>query len=212
MHFVASAACLGLGLLWGVDSARLCRQLPADILQRPAITTDWRVRCWHSGAHGLLFALAGAWQGMVPALPWLLLFLAIGGCLLLIDWQYLLLPDRLTLTLLWAGLLRSALGMGIAPGQAILAAAIAWLALRLPAWIARHWQQDSPIGQGDAKLLAALAAWCGLPGLLPILFVAALLTLLLWWPWRWQHAATAHTLPFGPGLLIGGLLVLLQAR
>ncbi len=67
------------------------------------------------------------------------------------------------------------------------------------------------LGEGDAKLLAAIGAWVGLEGL-PTVLLGAALTGLLWALWlRLRGAALTATtaLPFGPFLALAGWVVLL---
>jgi len=64
------------------------------------------------------------------------------------------------------------------------------------------------MGHGDFKLLAALGAWCGLQGILPIILIASLLGLIcggLWLILKRQHRATP--IPFGPYLALAGWCV-----
>ena len=102
-----------------------------------------------------------------------------------IDLDQQLLPDSLTLPLMWLGLLASLSGWGtgaaglpvhslpVDPVSAIAGAAIGYLAL----WAVYHGFRlltgKEGMGYGDFKLLAALGAWLGWQMLLPIVLVAA---------------------------------------
>lgn len=89
--------------------------------------------------------------------------------LALIDARCGLLPDALTLPLLWAGLLLAWAGMGVGLHDAVLAVALGYLFLRGLNAVFQACRGRAGIGGGDIKLLAALGAWLGwapLPGLL----------------------------------------------
>ena len=143
-------------------------------------------------------ALAGAPLMTSCALGWTLAALAA------IDLRTLRLPDALTLPLLLAGLALSAAGAtgplglhaaGAAVGAGIVVAAdAAYRALRgVPG-----------MGMGDAKLLAAAGAWCGLAALPPVLLLACLLGLAA----ALSSGAGPRTpVPFGPALAAAFWLV-----
>ena len=113
-------------------------------------------------------------------LPWnATLFAALLLCWMLltlsmIDIEHLLLPDALTLPLLWLGLLMHV--FATLPGtvvDAVLGAAGGYLSLRLLTWIHHFWRGVNALGMGDAKLLAALGAWLGWQALPNLLIIAA---------------------------------------
>lgn len=162
----------------------------------------------------LAISLLLAWQ-----LPWngaLLAALMMSGFLLalsLIDLRVQLLPDALTLPLLWLGLLFQALGVlpRSSPTDAILGAASGYLLFRLLAWTWRLFRHREALGGGDALLLAALGAWLGwqpLPLLLLIASCAGLSAALLA---RLCMQRPLHLpLPFGPCLALAGEALLLD--
>jgi leader peptidase (prepilin peptidase)/N-methyltransferase len=136
-------------------------------------------------------------------LCWMLLALT------LIDMEHQLLPDALTLSLLWLGLVLQALAW--LPGSlndAVLGAAIGYLALWLLATGYRYWRGIDALGLGDAKLLAALGAWLGWQMLPTVLLIAAgggivtvILRALLF------KRPLHQPLPFGPMLAFAGALM-----
>ncbi|WP_380182003.1 prepilin peptidase [Kalamiella sp. sgz302252] len=139
-------------------------------------------------------------------LSWILLMLA------LVDLKSLLLPDTLTLPLLWLGLLASAAGAlpGMTAEQAIYGAAGGYGALWLLSRGYRLLRNKEGLGLGDAKLLAALGAWTGIERLPWIVLLATLIAALaLFIVWL----ATGHSLhapfPFGPPLAFAGWAVFL---
>ncbi|MDW2980582.1 MAG: A24 family peptidase [Rhodanobacter sp.] len=103
------------------------------------------------------------------ALTWTLI--ALSG----IDLRTQLLPDQLTLPLLWLGLLLSLLPMFVTAPASILAAAIGYLSLWSVYWAFKLLTGKEGMGHGDFKLLAALGAWMGPVALLPIILLSSLI-------------------------------------
>jgi leader peptidase (prepilin peptidase)/N-methyltransferase len=151
-----------------------------------------------------------------PAALWL--DCALGWCLLTlawIDWQWMRLPDVLTLPLLLAGLGATVLRQPDTVSDHAAAAALAYLALRVLALGYRRLRGREGLGAGDAKLLAAAGAWLGIMSLPWVLLLAAgaglAAALALVCMGRRIEAGTA--LPFGPWLALAmWLLWLLRDR
>ena len=94
--------------------------------------------------------------------------------LVIIDLNHYLLPDQLTLSLLWLGLLANLHGLFIPLEQAVCGAVFAYLlmwAIDSVYYLVRH---RNGLGEGDWKLLAALAAWLGFVPALYVLAAAAI--------------------------------------
>lgn len=127
-----------------------------------------------------------------------------------IDARTRLLPDVLTLPLLWSGLLWSAAEMGDLPmEQAIWGAAAGYIALWLPcALVSSLWGREM-MGHGDFKFSAAIGAWLGcfsLPFVWLIASGSSLLIALI--ANRFFGHRLRNPMPFGPGLALGGILML----
>lgn len=90
-----------------------------------------------------------------------------------IDFRTQYLPDQLNYPLLWLGLLLSLLAMFVAPGTAILGAAIGYLSLWSVYWLFKLLTGKEGMGYGDFKLLAALGAWMGPTALLPVILLSS---------------------------------------
>ncbi|MBQ4854479.1 prepilin peptidase [Rhodanobacter sp. B2A1Ga4] len=103
------------------------------------------------------------------ALTWTLI--ALSG----VDFRTQLLPDQLTLPLLWLGLLLALLPMFVTAPASILAAAIGYLSLWSVYWAFKLLTGKEGMGHGDFKLLAALGAWMGPVSLLPIILLSSLI-------------------------------------
>ncbi|KAB2898704.1 MAG: prepilin peptidase [Dokdonella sp.] len=106
-----------------------------------------------------------------------------------IDVRTQLLPDQLTLPLLWLGLLIALMPVYIDPATAIIGAAAGYLSLWSVYWLFRLATGKEGMGYGDFKLLAALGAWMGASALLPIVLLSSLI-----------------------GAIVGGIALALQGR
>jgi len=165
---------------------------------------------------GLLSAWVAARFGFgLPALGALLLtwFLI---ALTFIDLDHQLLPDSLTLPLLWLGLTLSLLGpQGGAPIPVdVRSSLIGALAGYLSLWSVYHLFRlltgKEGMGYGDFKLLAALGAWLGWQMLLPVILIAAMVGALVGVAMlaTGKHSR-ATPIAFGPFLAAAGWLVLM---
>jgi leader peptidase (prepilin peptidase)/N-methyltransferase len=125
-----------------------------------------------------------------------------------IDLRTTLLPDALTMPLLWTGLLLSLVTVFVDPVQAILGAAAGYLFLWSVYWLFKLVTGKEGMGAGDFKLLAALGAWCGLTSLLGILLLSSLVGAIVGGTWLLARGKDRSTqIPFGPYLAIAGWLV-----
>ncbi len=127
-----------------------------------------------------------------------------------IDLDKMLLPDQLTLPLLWGGLLFNLAG-GFAPlADAVIGAMTGYLVLWSLYWAFKLLTGKEGMGYGDFKLLAALGAWLGWQALPIVLLLSSLVgafigigLILL----RNHHQN--KPIPFGPYLAIAGWIALL---
>lgn len=127
-----------------------------------------------------------------------------------IDLDKMLLPDQLTLPLLWGGLLFNLAG-GFAPlADAVIGAMAGYLVLWSLYWAFKLLTGKEGMGYGDFKLLASLGAWLGWQALPIVLLLSSLVgafigigLILL----RNHHQN--KPIPFGPYLAIAGWIALL---
>ncbi|CAQ84874.1 MULTISPECIES: prepilin peptidase [Photorhabdus] len=161
------------------------------------------------GTMAALFSLLALFTGWHYSLLGLWGLSSMLVALAVIDVEYMLLPDQLTLSLLWLGLLFNLDSAGfVALPLAISGAVCGYLFFRLVEWIARQLFQRDALGMGDAKFLAALGAWLGVAALPWVVLLAASLTLISYLTiWRFRSIRTAPQIPFGPGLAVAGLIV-----
>jgi leader peptidase (prepilin peptidase)/N-methyltransferase len=164
-------------------------------------------------ATGLVSALLALRFGfgaeLLAALPFTWSLIALCG----IDLQHQLLPDVITLPLLWSGLLLSLSGLFTDPVSSILGAAGGYLALWLVFHAFRLLTRKEGMGFGDFKLLAALGAWFGWQMLPQIVLIASLvgtlvgLTLIIS-----RRLAQGVPIAFGPYLAAAGWIALLAGN
>ena len=124
--------------------------------------------------------------------------------LLVIDWQTMLLPDALTLPLMWAGLLLASFGAtGLSLHLSLWGAAAGYMLLWLVAQAFKRLRGIEGMGGGDLKLLAALGAWLGVGALLPLVLFSSLLHVALALVLRQR----TQPVPFGPALVAAAVIV-----
>lgn len=203
-----------------------CPRCGATIAARdniPVLSWLWlRGRCRHCGAaiswrYPLVELASGALavlvvmqfgaggQGLAAlVLAWALLALTA------IDLDHQLLPDVITLPLLWLGLLINVSGTFVPLADAVIGAVCGYLVLWAVYWLFRLATGREGMGYGDFKLLAALGAWFGWEALPLVLLIASLSgalygTAAILCRRRERRAPFA----FGPFLALSGWLVLL---
>lgn len=161
-------------------------------------------------ASGIL-SLVCAWHfGWSVELAGALLFTWALLVLTIIDLRTRMLPDSITLPLLWMGLLFSVWQVYCTPTASILGAAIGYLLLWTVYHLFRLATGKEGMGYGDFKLLAALGAWLGVVTLPAILVIASVtgaiagLTLI-----ASRRQTRAVPIAFGPYLAAAGWIVLI---
>ncbi|KWR89642.1 prepilin peptidase [Cupriavidus sp. IDO] len=160
-------------------------------------------------ACGVLSALAAwhlgpTWQALAAlALIWSLLALT------MIDADTQLLPDQITLPLLWLGLLLNLGGLFVPLADAVIGAAAGYLLLWAAYWLFKLVRGKEGMGYGDFKLMGALGAWFGwqaLPTLVLLSSVVGVVFGVANIALRRQGRDTPF--PFGPFIAGAGVLVL----
>lgn len=153
----------------------------------------------------VIWAFGPTWQGAAAlVLTWGLIALAAIDC----DTQ--LLPDAITLPLLWLGLVLSLFGVFADSHSAIIGAVAGYLSLWTVFQLFRLATGKEGMGYGDFKLLAMLGAWLGWQHLLQIVLLSALVgalsgTLLI----LMRRHEMGRPIPFGPYLAAAGWVSLL---
>ncbi len=158
----------------------------------------------------VLFGVIGWRVGAQPAALLWCGFAAVLVALAAIDWDTTLLPDGLTLPLLWAGLVAAALGWTIPLSAALWGAVAGYLSLWSVYWLFKLTTGKEGMGFGDFKLLAALGAWLGATMILPIVLGASVIGAVVGIGMKASGALReGRFVPFGPFLAGSGLVVML---
>jgi len=148
---------------------------------------------------------------------------ALAACVLLwmlialtfIDVDTQLLPDNLTLPLLWAGLLANVLGAvpDVSLRDAVVGAIAGYLTLWVVYWLFKLIRGKEGMGYGDFKLLAALGAWLGWKTLpLIVLMDSAVGALIGMGLVMFKGRDHQIPLAFGPYLAVAGAIALFFGR
>lgn len=158
----------------------------------------------------LFFVCAWRWGATGTALSWCA-FSAALLTLALIDWDTTLLPDDITLPLLWLGLVASALHWTPVPLTSALWGAVAgYLSLWLIFWAFKLVTGKEGMGYGDFKLFAALGAWFGWPLLIPIILLSSVIGAVVGIAMKFTSGLReGGYVPFGPFLAGAGFAALL---
>ena len=163
-----------------------------------------------AGAAGIAMALHLAWHfGSGPRLVAVIVLIGFLVPLVIVDIEQLVLPDRLTMPLLWTGLAVNLQGLFATLHSVIIGAMAGYLSFRILLETYRRLTGRQGLGRGDCKFLAALGAWLGWQ-MLPTIVLAAvagqvLLLLVLMTAGR---AGWRTQVPFGPALAFGGWVAL----
>lgn len=156
---------------------------------------------------GALFAWCGWNWGLTwEALVWCG-FSASVLALACIDWDTTLLPDDITLPLLWAGLCAAGLGLiNTALTDALWGAVAGYLSLWLVYWAFKLITGKEGMGYGDFKLFAAFGAWFGWQALIPVILMASVIGAVVGIAIKvWGQLREGGYVPFGPFLAMAGL-------
>ena len=142
-----------------------------------------------------------AWSGFSAALL----------TLALIDWDTTLLPDDITLPLLWAGLIAAALKWTAVPlSDAVWGSVAGYLSLWSVYWVFKLVTGKEGMGHGDFKLFAALGAWFGWQALVPIILMASVIGALVGIAMKFSSGLReGGYVPFGPFLAGAGVTAML---
>jgi leader peptidase (prepilin peptidase)/N-methyltransferase len=177
-----------------------CRGCRAPISPRyPLVELTAAALAVCSAVHfGFTWQAAGA-----SLLLWMLLTLA------LIDFDTQLLPDSITLPLLWLGLLFNLDAHFVPLSSAVIGAMAGYLALWSVYWLFKLVTGREGMGYGDFKLLAALGAWMGWEMLPSIILISSLVGALVGLTLIIAARRGRHVpIPFGPYLAAAGVIAL----
>jgi leader peptidase (prepilin peptidase) / N-methyltransferase len=154
---------------------------------------------WHFGVQwAALFAIVYVWALIA---------------LTFIDADTTLLPDDITLPLLWLGLLVNLSGMFTDIRSAIIGAVAGYVFLWLIFWAFKLLTGKEGMGYGDFKLFAAIGAWLGWQMLPVVMLLSAVVASLVGiTAILVQGRDKGAKLPFGPYLAAAGFVALIWGR
>ena len=158
-------------------------------------------------ATGALFFYCGWQWGATPAALFWCGFAAAILALAMIDWDTTLLPDSMTLPLLWAGLIGAALNLTkVGLPDSVWGAVGGYMSLWLVYWAFKLATGKEGMGFGDFKLFAALGAWFGWQALIPIILMASVIGAIIGIAMKFSSGLReGGYIPFGPFLAGAGL-------
>ncbi len=162
----------------------------------------------------VITAILFAYVGYTTYDGWIILakilFLSYVVVAIVIDYKTFLLPDEITLPLLWFGLLVNI--HGLISGSlisSVVGAAIGYFSLWFVFWVFKLITRRDGMGFGDFKFLAAILAWVGVEGVIPVLFIAPFLGIIYFLvAYLSGKKKLDNPVPFGPFLGIAAVCVL----
>jgi leader peptidase (prepilin peptidase) / N-methyltransferase len=129
-----------------------------------------------------------------------------------IDWDTTLLPDDITLPLVWLGLIVAALrwNTDVTLSNALWGAVAGYLSLWSVYWLFKLVTGKEGMGYGDFKLFAALGAWFGWQALIPMILLASVIGAIVGIIMKFNSALReGGYVPFGPFLAGAGVVALI---
>ena len=163
-------------------------------------------------ATGLLFVFCvWRWGASAAAVTWCG-FSAALLVLALIDWDTTLLPDDITLPLLWAGLIVAAFhwNPSVNLPDALWGAVAGYMSLWLVYWAFKLATGKEGMGYGDFKLFAALGAWFGWTALVPMILMASVIGAAIGMVMKFSgDLREGGYVPFGPFLAGAGFTAMI---
>jgi len=197
-----------LALLLGPLLSRLAVWLPRriDDTLPPATRLPRCQQALFSAMAALLTGTCGARYGLTPTGLTAVAFVL---CLLTLAWADALtglLPDALTLSLLWLGLLVNLNHTFAALPDAVIGAVAGYLFFWLMHQLFWLLTRREGLGHGDFKLLAASGAWLGWQALPGIVLLASVSALFITVVRRWRSGTTmTQALYYGPYLALAAI-------
>jgi leader peptidase (prepilin peptidase) / N-methyltransferase len=158
----------------------------------------------------LFFFCATRWGWTMTTAMWCI-FCATLVALTCIDWDTTLLPDDMTLPLVWLGLIVAALRWNplVTLPDALWGAVAGYLSLWLVYWAFKLVTGKEGMGYGDFKLFAALGAWFGWQALVPIILMASVIGAVVGIAMKLSSGLReGGYIPFGPFLAGAGFTAL----
>lgn len=183
-----------ISYLWLKGKCRFCNGKIS--LQYPIIEFLSGLLCvftyWYFGITWIALALSVLWLSLLA--------------LSMIDIKYFVLPDHITLPLLWLGLLFNSFNILTSLYYALWGAVVGYLTLWISYWAFKLITKKEGFGYGDFKLLAVLGAFFGIESLLFIIIASTAIGLLFAAALYIITRQKQVVIPFGPALSIAGFI------
>ncbi|WP_342618711.1 A24 family peptidase [Rhodoferax sp. GW822-FHT02A01] len=157
----------------------------------------------------LFFYCSWTYGANASGLAWSV-FATVLVALALIDWDTTLLPDDLTLPLVWLGLIAAALQwIPVTLNASLWGAVGGYMSLWTVYWAFKLVTGKDGMGYGDFKLFAALGAWFGWQTLIPMILIASIIGAIVGIAMKLNASLReGGYVPFGPFLAGAGLCAL----
>lgn len=131
-------------------------------------------------------------------------------CLTMIDFDHMLLPDQITLPLLWLGLIVNLSGTIVPLEEAVIGAIAGYMSLYSVYWLFKLLTGKEGMGFGDFKLVAVFGAWMGWELLVMLILLSSALGAIVGIMLIvFQGREKTQAIPFGPYIAIAGWFCLL---
>jgi len=148
----------------------------------------------------MIYQFGANWAGIMAMIfSWMLI------ALFFIDLDEQLLPDNITLPLLWLGLIANSQGLFTDLNTALFGAVFGYLSLWSVYWLFKIVTGKEGMGHGDFKLLGALGAWIGWTMLPQIIIISSFVGLAFGLSQMFRSGEN-KPFAFGPSLIIAGVI------
>lgn len=148
----------------------------------------------------MIYQFGANWAGIMAMIfSWMLI------ALFFIDLDEQLLPDNITVPLLWLGLIANSQGLFTDLNTALFGAVFGYLSLWSVYWLFKIVTGKEGMGHGDFKLLGALGAWIGWTMLPQIIIISSFVGLAFGLSQMFRSGEN-KPFAFGPSLIIAGVI------
>lgn len=141
-----------------------------------------------------------------------LLFLWAIIVLAFIDVEYYILPDCITLPLLWCGLIININNSFSPLSFSVLGAVTGYVFLWFPYWIFKVFKNIDGMGHGDFKLMAALGAWFGVIAIPFLVLLSSCFGIIAYIIINKSLKKKLKYLAFGPCIALAGVVYLFWGK
>lgn len=201
---------------WQLKSLEILTQEAIPVMQ-PGLNIDITHKKIFGIIVSILFILCALSSNSITIFFTYLVIISILLILIVIDYKTMLLPDELTIPLIWLGLLFNLHGMiSGSLENSVYGAVVGYLSLWLVFWGFKLLTKKEGIGYGDFKLLSASLAVLGIQYLVPMLLISSLLGIvyfIIMTIWNKTHKTPINfkengAIPFGPYLGVATMILL----